>query len=193
MSLDRARARNTPTRGATRMVRPPPSGVPRSWGVLFPVTPCVARDARAPTTLSCAMPNRRPLALRTLLGCALVLSGCASDGAVATDTVAGSVFVVQVRSESFRVQVTNPSTLTAMRARMQTGTIGVLIGSLAAGDGGVNAPYGWHLEPETVAVADVAVEVCDGRPNDVQQNLTYWIGTVRSYCPWAARVMSEVR
>jgi hypothetical protein len=133
---------------------------------------------------------RRPL---TLIGLALTVGACGSDGALATDEVAGSVFVVQVGNESFRVQVTNANTLTAMRARMQAGTIGVLIGSLASGDGGVNAPYGWHLEPETVAVADVAVEVCDGRPSDVQRNLTYWIGTVRSYCPWGARVMSEVR
>lgn len=127
-----------------------------------------------------------------LSGILLIASACGSDAPTSSGELRGSVFEVRVGNESFRVQVTSAPTIAAMRARMQSGTLGVLIGSLAAGDGGVNAPYGWHLDPETVAVADVAVEVCDGRPSDVQGNLGYWLGTVRSYCPWGARIVSEL-
>jgi hypothetical protein len=101
------------------------------------------------------------------------------------------VFTVQVGAERFKVQATTAASLAALRSRLQSGIPGVILGSLASGDGGVNAPYQWHLVPTTVTAADVATEVCDGRPSDVQGNLNYWLTTVRSYCPWSAKVVAE--
>jgi hypothetical protein len=43
------------------------------------------------------------------------------------------------------------------------------------------------MDPETVHVADMAIELCDGRPSMVQSDLSYWIGTVGQFCPWGAR------
>jgi hypothetical protein len=50
------------------------------------------------------------------------------------------------------------------------------------GDGGVNAPWSWHIDPDTLEFADATVEVCDGLPEYVED------GTVTSdwYCPWSA-------
>lgn len=120
------------------------------------------------------------------------LAACSGDdGSTAPPQSTGApVFTVQVGPETFKVEATGAAAA-ALRARMQSGTLGVVIGSLAAGDDGVNRPYSWHLVPSTVAVGDVATEVCDGRPSDVQGNLNYWLSTVRHYCPWSAKVVSE--
>jgi hypothetical protein len=62
-------------------------------------------------------------------------------------------------------------------------------GKLARGDGGFNQPWGWHLEPATVRMAEVSIELCDGRPSMVQEGLEYWLGTVGTFCPWGSRVI----
>lgn len=50
------------------------------------------------------------------------------------------------------------------------------------GDGGVNAPWSWHIDPATLEFADATIEVCDGLPEYVED------GTLTSewYCPWLA-------
>ncbi|MEP7380789.1 MAG: hypothetical protein ABI910_03840 [Gemmatimonadota bacterium] len=136
------------------------------------------------------MTSTPSLMLALVLGA--TLAGCGSDPSAPAALSGGEpVFTVAIGTETFKVQATSAATLAALRARMQSGTRGVIIGSLVSGDGGVNAPYQWHLDPATVAVADVAAEVCDGRPSDVEGNLSYWISTVRRFCPWAAKVVSE--
>lgn len=127
-------------------------------------------------------------------GLAVLLAACGSNATSAPpppQNTGAPIFTVQVGNETFRLQATSAASLAALRSRLQSGTPGVILGSLAAGDGGVNAPYQWHLVPTTVTAADVATEVCDGRPSDVQGNLGYWLTTVRSYCPWSARVVAE--
>ena len=53
------------------------------------------------------------------------------------------------------------------------------------GDGGVNAPWSWHIDPESLEFADATIEVCDGLPEYVED------GTLTSdtYCPWNATVV----
>jgi hypothetical protein len=60
------------------------------------------------------------------------------------------------------------------------------IGTVEQGDGGVNAPWSWHLDPATFSFAGMTTEVCDGLPQYVED------GTVTSpyYCPWSAVVLS---
>ncbi|PZQ87760.1 MAG: hypothetical protein DI534_13330 [Leifsonia xyli] len=50
------------------------------------------------------------------------------------------------------------------------------------GDGGVNAPWSWHIDPATLEFVDVTTEVCDGLPEYVED------GTLTSdwFCPWIA-------
>ena len=70
---------------------------------------------------------------------------------------------------------------------------GVVSGTLRAGDGDFNAPWSWHWEPESVHTPDLAIEVCDGRPSMVEDDLAYWLGTVKQFCPWGARVVRRER
>ena len=104
-----------------------------------------------------------------------------------------AVFEVQVVHERFRVQVNDRVQIDSFAARLASGAEGNITGTLAAGDGGVNAPWSWHLDPHTVQVADISIELCDGLPSFVEADLTYWLGTVKQYCPWAVKIVARIR
>ncbi|HSL69378.1 MAG TPA: hypothetical protein VK864_04010, partial [Longimicrobiales bacterium] len=93
-------------------------------------------------------------------------------------------------NETFTIKVTNPNAYADLEARRKSGQIGVISGRIVRGDGGFNTGYSWHLDPATVEVVDLAIEVCDGRPSDLEEDLDYWVDTVKNYCPWGAKVVS---
>lgn len=135
-------------------------------------------------------PRSRRAFVALSIGAASLLAACGDD-TTSPGNDQEALFTVQVVNETFKVRVSNAAAVAAMRGRMQAGTEGVIIGQLASGNGGFNTGYGWHLDPVTVAVVDAAIEVCDGRPSDVQGDLPYWLNTVKSYCPWGAKVIAE--
>ena len=102
----------------------------------------------------------------------------------------GATYVVQVGSEQFAVRVTDQATAAKLDARMQSGKEGVILGRVATGNGGFNAPWSWHLVPSSVTVADFAIELCDGTPSYVEAHRDEWISSVRDYCPWSAKVVA---
>jgi hypothetical protein len=59
------------------------------------------------------------------------------------------------------------------------------LGTIEAGDDGVNAPWTWHLDPATFEFVDMAIEVCDGLPSYVEDKTL----TSPTYCPWSATVI----
>ena len=103
-----------------------------------------------------------------------------------------AVFELEVSGETFRTVVDDPASIAGLDERLASGRRGVVIGELRRGDGDVNAPWGWHWAPATVHAADVAVELCDGRPSMVEADLDYWIDTVGSFCPWGALVVRRL-
>jgi hypothetical protein len=58
-------------------------------------------------------------------------------------------------------------------------------GLVVRDDPGVNEPWSWHIDPESLEFVDVTTEVCDGLPSYVED------GTVTSpyYCPWLTEVI----
>lgn len=126
-----------------------------------------------------------------LAGClALPAIGCGSAAEASLPTDAAR-FEIEVSGEVFTVAVATASQAAGLRSRLQSGARGVVLGSLAAGDGGFNAPWPWHMTLQSVATADLAIELCDGRPSMVSADLAYWIGTVKQFCPWGAKVVRE--
>jgi hypothetical protein len=51
---------------------------------------------------------------------------------------------------------------------------------------GVNTGWSWHLE--NVEFAETTIELCDGRPSDVERQGVQFGGG--RFCPWSARVIS---
>jgi hypothetical protein len=119
----------------------------------------------------------------------LVLSVAAVAGCASTPDGARADFVVRVESETFMVRVTDPETILAFRAAAAGGRSGFPIGPLRRGDGGFNAPWSWHLDPDETRLTEAAIEVCDGMPSYVQAHLDDF----PTYCPWGARIVEERR
>ncbi len=106
-----------------------------------------------------------------------------------------AVYEVEVAGqERFRIALETPAQIAAAEQRLAGGEEGVVYGVPVRGDGGFNAPYHWHLKPETVDFPDVTIEACSGRPrSDVEADLDYWIDTLGAYCPWGSRIVRRVK
>lgn len=100
-------------------------------------------------------------------------------------------FLVDVEGERFIIYVTDPETIRLAEENMKGLNTMFPIGRLAYGDGGFNRPWSWHLEPSSVRMVEVAIELCDGLPSFVERELEYWVEVVGRYCPWGGRIMAS--
>jgi len=91
--------------------------------------------------------------------------------------------------EQFTVYATNPKAIQLLIDNYNNKNNNIVTGMLVIGDGGFNSPWSWHLDPDTVDMAEMTIELCDGRPSDIENNLPYWILNVKRYCPWSTRVI----
>jgi hypothetical protein len=124
---------------------------------------------------------RRPAALA--VAAALLLPACSSDpGAVEAD------FVVSVNGETFVMRTRDGETIRLARENIERRNRMFPIGPVLTGNGGFNAPWSWHLDPERVRMTEAAIEVCDAMPSYVEAHLSDF----PTYCPWAARVIREL-
>lgn len=58
-----------------------------------------------------------------------------------------------------------------------------------------NAPWSFHLDPDTIQFFEMAAEVCDAKTSYVQDHLSDVGGAFLPgghWCPWASRVISEI-
>jgi hypothetical protein len=95
--------------------------------------------------------------------------------------------------QEFRYATSSPAFIAKARAQLLLPVVGrhqFPIGPIAAGSGGVNLNWNWHFT--SLDFAEVSIELCDGTPAMVEANLPYWLNTVKSFCPWAGYVHSEV-
>jgi len=91
--------------------------------------------------------------------------------------------------EVFRILLRDNSVIDQARALVGAGRSRIVLGRLAAGNGGFNTPWNWHLDPDTVSFPEVAIELCDGCPRDVEAaGVSYGAGT---FCPWTAEIVAE--
>lgn len=132
-----------------------------------------------------------PSYLRLLFAVAL-LAGCDSP-----DGSDSALYEVEVDSadgsERFRLALSTAEQVDLAEGALTSGREGVIHGTVLRGDGGFNTPYTWHLAPESITFPDLAMEVCDGRPqSDVERDIDYWVDTVGVYCPWGARVLRRI-
>jgi hypothetical protein len=117
-----------------------------------------------------------------------VLAACGAPSAPTPDPDRGVIVTIRVvDEEEFRVLLTEPEDIDIAR-RLLAGeeAPGIPNGKvIRTGDGGVNTGYSWHLDPDDFEWADMTIEVCDGRPSDVESVITS-----DRYCTWAAKVVA---
>lgn len=122
-------------------------------------------------------------AVKLSLAMALLIAAGCSDSP--TSPSAGAVVTFQVVDERFKVRLTTPDQINAARQARAGGAANIPNGRIVAGTD-VNAGWSWHLED--VNFAEITIEVCDGRPSDVEREGTNYGGG--RYCPWSAVVVS---
>jgi hypothetical protein len=128
-----------------------------------------------------------------VLGLAVSAWSCGGSSQAPSPLEGGVLATFSVSGETFRVWITNPETIAQVLAlRAGTSSANIPNGRIlrGAGQGNHNAPYGWHLDPQDIALAEIAIEVCDGRPSYVQRNIDEFVDNVRRYCPWAATLVA---
>jgi hypothetical protein len=102
----------------------------------------------------------------------------------------GPVIVTfEVVDEEYRILITDPNNIAIALQLLAGDPLAPRIpnGLVVRGDdGGVNTGYGWHIDPESLEFADLTIEICDGRPSDVEA------GSISGdrFCPWEAEVVS---
>ena len=114
---------------------------------------------------------------------ASVIAACHQEGPTAPDQTV--VVTFRVADETFRVALTRGDQIHAAREALAGGAARIPIGRIVAG-ADVNRGWSWHLED--VAFGETAIELCDGRPSDVEREGVGFGGG--RYCPWAAQIVS---
>ena len=118
-----------------------------------------------------------------IIAAALFAFGCSSP----TEPARPAEFVVDVSGERFVLRLTDPETIRIAEDNRLGRNSQFPIGPLRSGNGGFNAPWTWHFDPAETRFAEVAMELCDGRPSYVEQHKQDY----PSYCPWGARVVER--
>lgn len=121
---------------------------------------------------------------------AAMLVGCDSLAASGQPAPTPGAIVVTVRvadAEEYRVRLTDPNDIEVAR-KLLAGESAPRIpnGRVVRGETDVNVGYSWHIDPDSVEFADTTIEVCDGRPSDVEQGVI----TSERFCPWSAAIVA---
>jgi hypothetical protein len=92
-----------------------------------------------------------------------------------------------VADERFRVSLISEEQIAEARAAQAGGRARIPTGRIVSGMQ-VNVGWSWHLED--VTFAESTIELCDGKPSDVErQGISFGGGR---YCPWAATIVGIV-
>jgi hypothetical protein len=102
------------------------------------------------------------------------------EGVVVTFRVAGS--------EEYRILLTDPADIDNARRLLAGEAVpNIPNGRVVRGDdGGVNTGYDWHIDPADIEFAEMTMEVCDGLPSYVTDEII----TDERFCPWSAEVIA---
>ena len=129
----------------------------------------------------------RPLGRAVLLIAALAplaVAAC-NAGSGSPDPDAPIVVTFEVVDERFKALLTDPADIAIARRLLAGEDAPSIPNGRIIRETGVNAGYGWSLDPNDIEFADVTVEDCDGLPSDVETAVV----TGDRYCPWAATVI----
>ena len=111
----------------------------------------------------------------------MLSAGCAGDS---TGSSRGAIVTFSVVHETFRVRLTTDEQIDAARSAQAGGTARIPVGRIVSGTD-VNSGWSWHLDD--VTFAETAIELCDGRPSDVERLGAGFDGG--RYCPWGATIV----
>ena len=56
----------------------------------------------------------------------------------------------------------------------------------------LNGSWSWYFDPTDWALSEFSIELCDGNPQYVEDNLDEYVNVIERYCPWGSKVSREV-
>jgi hypothetical protein len=121
---------------------------------------------------------------RLLLGVTLLalgLVGCSDASAPAQS--ARFVFRESLTADVIQLDVTDQAALAEAERLRQSGEERWVVGTLRRGDGGFNAPWGWHLDPASISFAELTIEACQTAAAAIADDIDYWVG-FGQVCIW---------
>jgi len=117
------------------------------------------------------------------------LSACSTPEA--PELEGGVLATFDVGGERYSIFITNQQTIEQVYALSRgQSQAAIPSGRVLRGQVSYNKPWHWHIDSQDVAMAEVTIELCDGSPSMVEQNIDYWVGTVGRFCPWSAQLVS---
>ncbi len=121
----------------------------------------------------------------------LLFAGCTSPES--PELEGGILATFDVQGEEYSIFITNEETIDDVFA-LEAGTSNATIpsGKLLRGQVSYNKPWSWHIDSEDIVMAEITIELCDGLPSHVEENLDYWVDTVGRFCPWSAELVEIV-
>ena len=110
---------------------------------------------------------------------ASALAGCTPDR--------NPVATFQVIDETYKIELATPELVEHAQALLDGEQVAAIPnGTVVRGDSGVNAPWSWHIDPQSLEFAEITIEVCDGLPSYVEDEIV----TSPNFCPWSAQIIS---
>lgn len=123
----------------------------------------------------------------------LTLSSCSNNTSSDPEETATFEFVT-TGDEHFFAQTSNPEVIEKARQQLslpQEERNLFINGEIERGTEQNNG-WSWHFVPGEWDLVETSIEVCDGRPSAVEEDLDYWVDDVGRFCPWSSYVMREV-
>ncbi|NJD29450.1 MAG: hypothetical protein FIA92_14290 [Chloroflexi bacterium] len=100
---------------------------------------------------------------------------------------AGVVVTIDVTGETYKILLTDPADIAVARDLLAGREApSIPNGKVVRGEPGVNEGYSWHIDPNDIEWADMTIELCDGKPSDVEANTI----SGDRFCPWSAKVVA---
>ena len=102
-------------------------------------------------------------------------------------TQAGVIVTVAAGGETYRILLTEADDIAIARDLLAgKASSNIPNGRVVRGAAGVNTGYSWHIDPNDVEWAEMTIELCDGKPSDVEKNAI----SGDRFCPWSAQVVA---
>ncbi len=108
-----------------------------------------------------------------------------------TELRGGVLATFDVAGERYSIFITREEAIEQVLA-VQRGASKATIpnGLLVKGSVPYNQPWSWHIDPADVEMAEVTVELYDGTPSQVEDNLDFWIESIGRFAPWGATLIA---
>lgn len=120
---------------------------------------------------------------------------CDGGGGAAPEGGAAFLFALRGLPDQFVAVTSDSSVIEKARAQLREPVAQrqlFISGPIARGNGGHNLDWSWHFVPDQWDLVEIAIEVCDGTPRQVEADLDYWVDQVGRFCPYLSYVAAEL-